>query len=265
MDGMKVTLKGTFTPTGTETGVQFGGSANSDKIVDAVKSFVEDYNNLVSKLRTAYTTQPAKQSNGSSYDPLTESDRNTMSESAIKNYEEQAKQGILFGDSDLSAMYSQLVSKLTSSGAESSKLAEIGITTSYNRESGLTTLVLDENKLRTSLESGTDKVKNVFVNSAYGANDGLVGRVKSTLDTYASTSSGSPGILVSKAGTKLSPVSLLNNTLQKQISNVQEQIERWQTKMSNRIDYYTKQFSRLEQLMNTMNSQSSMLAGMMGG
>ena len=35
--------------------------------------------------------------------------------------------------------------------------------------------------------------------------------------------------------------------------------------MSDRIDYYTNQFTRLEQLINQMNSQSSALAGLMGG
>ena len=35
--------------------------------------------------------------------------------------------------------------------------------------------------------------------------------------------------------------------------------------MSDRIDFYTNQFTRLEMLINQMNSQSSALSGMMGG
>ena len=46
---------------------------------------------------------------------------------------------------------------------------------------------------------------------------------------------------------------------------MQSEIERWQTKMSSKVDYYTRQFTKLEQLMNSMNSQSSMMAGLMGG
>ena len=56
-----------------------------------------------------------------------------------------------------------------------------------------------------------------------------------------------------------------NNFLQTQIDNLDTQIEKWQDKMSDRIDYYTNQFTRLEQLINQMNSQSSALAGLMGG
>ena len=68
-----------------------------------------------------------------------------------------------------------------------------------------------------------------------------------------------------KAGTPLSSYSLQNNFLQTQIDNLDTQIEKWQDKMSDRIDYYTNQFTRLEQLINQMNSQSSALAGLMGG
>ena len=59
-------------------------------------------------------------------------------------------------------------------------------------------------------------------------------------------------------------MSLLNNNLAKQISSIDSQIETWQSRLSDRIDYYTKQFTQLEKLMNTMNNQSSMLADMMG-
>ena len=52
---------------------------------------------------------------------------------------------------------------------------------------------------------------------------------------------------------------------QKEIDNLGTQIEKWQDKLSNQVDRYTQQFSRLEQLINQMNSQSSALAGMMGG
>ena len=88
--------------------------------------------------------------------------------------------------------------------------------------------------------------------------------LKMTLNDYASTSLASPGVLVRKAGTKLSAVSLLNNNLYQQIGNIDKQIESWQSKLSSRIDYYTKQFTALEKMMSTMNNQSSMLADLMG-
>ena len=59
-------------------------------------------------------------------------------------------------------------------------------------------------------------------------------------------------------------MSLLKNTLQTQIDDLDEDIEKWQDKMSDKIDYYTNKFTALEQLISSMNNQSSMLAGLMG-
>ena len=188
-----------------------------------------------------------------------------MTESEIKAYNEKAKQGILFADSTLSSMYSKLLSAITPGGSDGQTLREIGIGTAY--ENGLTTISLDEDKLRNALESDPDKVKDVFTKTVSGGADseGLMSSLRSTLQQYASTSIGSPGILVNKAGSTLSSYSLNNNELNDQITNLQEQVEKWQTRMSDRVDFYTNQFTRLEMLINQMNSQSSMLAGLTGG
>ncbi|MBQ9648279.1 MAG: flagellar filament capping protein FliD [Oscillospiraceae bacterium] len=272
MDGMTVTLKSTFDSTAANGGdaITFKTSSDSDKIVDAIKSFVEDVNKLMTSVHDAYTTQPIKKTSSSSskgttfYEPLTEDDKNGMSEDAVKKYEEKAKTGLLFGDSDLRTLYDKLLSGIQSYGTDRIDMEAIGLKTVYS--SGVTTLQLNETKLREALDGDPDKVRNVFTKTtdSGSATNGLMATLKSTLNAYGSTSLGSQGILVRKAGTKLSAVSLLNNNIQSQISNLDTQIESWQTKLSNRIDYYTKQFTALEQLMSTMNNQSSMLADLMG-
>ena len=57
----------------------------------------------------------------------------------------------------------------------------------------------------------------------------------------------------------------MNNQWQKEIDNYSNQIEKWQSKLTSQVEKYTSQFARLEQLIQQMNSQSSTLAGMMGG
>ena len=73
------------------------------------------------------------------------------------------------------------------------------------------------------------------------------------------------GILVQQAGTPLASLTLLDNGWQKEINNYSTQIEKWQEKLQSQVDRYTKMFTRLETLMNQMNSQSSQLASLMGG
>ena len=131
----------------------------------------------------------------------------------------------------------------------------------------MTTIKLNETKLREALTADPDKVRDAFAKTTENgaSTNGLMQNLKTTMDRYASTSIATPGILVQMAGTPLSSYSLQSNQLQTQMDNLETQIEKWTDKMTDRIDYYTNQFTRLEQLVNQMNSQSSALAGLMGG
>ena len=238
---------------------------DADTIVDAVKQMVEDYNAIVSEVKKAYSDMPLEQSNGNPYDPLTDEDRADMSESAIEAYEEKAKTGILFMDSDLSSLYSALRSAVTPGGADGAALRSIGIQTSY--EDGLTTISLDETALRQALESNPDQVRDAFTKSQENgaATDGLMASIQEITDRYASTTGATKGILIEKAGSQYAPTAALDNTMLDRMNEIDEQIEKWQDKISDRVDYYTNQFTRLEVLINQMNAQSSSLAGLMGG
>ena len=269
LDGLTVNVKGTFEAVGKDgedyEPITFNTTTDTEKIIDAIRDFVNDYNEMASELKSAYSTLPAQQTNGSRYDPLTADDESGMSESEIAAYNEKAKQGILFGDTTLSSMYSKLLNAITPGGTDGQILREIGLSTSYS--DGMTTLSLDEDKLRTALESDPDKVKNAFTKTREGgsSSDGLMQTLQNTLNTYVKTTGEPKGVLITKAGSVKAPTSLNSNSLKSQIDSIDTQITRWQTKMSNQIDRYTTKFSRLEQLIAQMNSQASAMSGLMGG
>lgn len=265
LDGMSITLNGTFEVKDGETPVTFSSKTDTDKIIDVVKTMVEDYNAIVSEVKKAYSDMPLEKSDGSRYKPLTDEDKADMTESEIKAYEEKAKTGILFMDRDLSSLYSALRSAVAPGGSDGSFLRSIGIKTSY--EDGLTTLSLDENALREALEQNPDQVKDAFTKSKENgaASDGLMASIQKVTDRYAATTGATKGILIEKAGSKYSPSAALNNTLLEQMKDIDKQVDKWQAKMSDKVDYYTNKFTQLEMLIAQMNSQSSSLAGMMGG
>ncbi|HIS79623.1 MAG TPA: flagellar filament capping protein FliD [Candidatus Caccousia stercoris] len=291
MDGMSVTLKGTFNNTdrGTDadpikssdlTGmtsaneskmfekgesVTFTSKSDTDTIVDAIKQMVEDYNKIVTEVKGAYSDMPLKRTNGSKYEPLTEEQKADMSESEIEAYEEKAKTGLLFGDNDLSSLYNALRSAVTPGGSDGSLLRSIGINTSYSE--GLTTIELDESALREALETNPDQVKDIFTKSKDNgaSSDGLMTSIQKVTNRYAATTGATKGILIEKAGSKYSPTAALDNTLLDQMNEIDDQIETWQNKMSDKVDYYTNKFTQLEMLIQQMNSQSSTLSGLMGG
>ena len=265
LDGMSITLNGTFEVKDGETPVTFSSKTDTDKIIDVVKTMVEDYNAIVSEVKKAYSDMPLEKSDGSRYKPLTDEDKADMTESEIKAYEEKAKTGILFMDRDLSSLYSALRSAVAPGGSDGSFLRSIGIKTSY--EDGLTTLSLDENALREALEQNPDQVKDAFTKSKENgaASDGLMASIQKVTDRYAATTGATKGILIEKAGSKYSPSAALNNTLLEQMKDIDKQVDKWQAKMSDKVDYYTNKFTQLEMLIAQMNSQSSSLAGMMVG
>lgn len=268
IDGMTITVNGTFN-VGDADGakndpVTFTSKADSDTIVNAIKQMVEDYNAILSEVKKAYSDIPLQKTDGSRYEPLTDEDMADMSDTAIENYEEKAKTGILFMDSDLSSLYNEL-RNVISAGSNSAALRSIGINTEYS--DGLTTLTLDETALRQALEQDPDSVKNIFTQSKeYGAaTDGLMTTLQNITDKYAATTGANKGILIEKAGSKYSPTSALQNDLLDKMNDIDDEISTWQDKMSDKVDYYTNKFTQLEMLINEMNSQSSALASFLGG
>jgi flagellar hook-associated protein 2 len=260
LDGLSVTLKDTTTE--DEGPITFTVKADTDTIVNAIKSMVEDYNAMVTEIKEAYSTLPLEQSDGSSYEPLSDDDMADMSDTAIERYEEKAKTGLLFGDSNLSSFYSSLTSVISTLTASSKELSEIGISTGYS--DGLTTLSLNETTLRSVLDSDPDKVKEVFTSSIENGDsyDGLMQSLKNKLDVYVGTTGASKGILIQTSGSTLAPTSIYSNTWQTAIDDLESQIEKWQDKMSDQVDYYTTKFTNLETLVSEMNAQSSYLSSL---
>lgn len=279
IDGMTLNFKGTFN-VGEVNGViksnsieesmfddkgeavTFQAETDADTIVDAVKKMVEDYNEIMNSVKELYTTRPAQTSSGKSYEPLTDEEADGMTDTEIKNYEEKAKQGILYMDSDLSSLYNSLRSVLT---GNSGLLKSIGLSTEYSN--GNTTLKLDETALRQAISEDPEAVKDAFVSSKDNgaATDGLMAQMYKVVNNYAATSGATKGILIEKAGSKYSPTAALDNTMLDKLNDIDDEIEEWQDKMSDKVDYYTNKFTQLEMLINQMNSQSSALSGLMGG
>ena len=268
LDGLTVNLKGTFAAytesttadgktvyTATSDAVKFSTTTDSEKVVETVKAMIEEFNELATAVKKSYSTKPLKDSSGKNYKPLTENDRSDMSESAIENYEKKAKTGLLYCDQDLSSMYNEMVNAITKHVVD---LEEIGITAVYS--DGLTTLKLDENKMKSELETNPDAVSDVLA-----GDNGFVQDVGKVTKKYGGTTGADKGILVQKAGSERAPTTVNQNSLRTIMDEYQEQIKKWQQKLSDKIDYYSSVFSRLETMIANMNSQSSALSGLMGG
>ena len=271
IDGFKVTANGTFTADNEGERVTFDKKVDADKIVDAVKSFVEDYNKVLAEINEQYSTQPDHKNE---YKPLTDDQKADMTEKQIEEYETKAKQGLLFGDNDLGNLSNALRFVFSNSDLDA---IGVSVSTSYSDKGKIT---LDETKLRSALASDPDAVAEAFtapleqkqVTNSDGSTSwvddtssgGAMSRLKVQLDKYAATTGATKGILIEKAGSQYSPMALLQNTLQDKIDSYDDVIDTLTDQLNDKIDFYTSKFSKLETLIAQMNSQSSYLSSLGG-
>lgn len=271
IDGFTVTANGKFEATSESERVTFDAKVDADKIVDAVKSFVEDYNKVLAEINEQYTTQPDHKKD---YKPLTDDQKADMTEKQIEEYEAKAKEGLLFGDSDLGSLSNALRFVFSDSDLDA---IGVSVSTSYSDKGKIT---LDETKLRSALASDPDAVASAFsdpLEKKLVTNDdgttswqddsssgGAMARLKVQLDKYAATTGATKGILIEKAGSQYSPMALLQNTLQDKIDSYDDVIDKLTEQLNDKIDFYTSKFSKLEALIAQMNSQSSYLSSMGG-
>lgn len=245
--------------------IEINAQVDADSIVDAVKNMVEEYNKIIEQVNKELSTKPDRD-----YEPLTSEQKKELSEDEIKLYEEKAKQGLLFGDSDLRTLSSDL--RFIISGGISQELESMGISVS-STYSDNGKLSFDESKFRAALEADPERVRELFTGTEIqnqngtGSSKGLAANLRDTMDKYANTmgSWDTKGILVRKAGTESSPLSLTENYMYKQIVECNKQIAKLQTMLETERDRYIKQFTSLETLISQMNSQSNYLSQIGGG
>lgn len=263
LDGLNITLNGTFgykddgSVDESAEAITFNAKVDADKITTAVSDMVKDLNEIIALVNDEVSTKPDR-----NYSPLTDEQKEEMTDEQIEKWETKAKAGILFGDSDLRGLADSLRFIMDSGSEEKSMLESFGISTSSSYgDNGK--LVFDETKFRAALESNPEDLKTLFTKTAddsTGTKGGLMARLTSITDKYASTTGATKGILIERAGSTYAPTSILSNYLQKSIDNIDSYIERLQDQLETEQDRYISQFTSLETLISQMNSQSSWLS-----
>lgn len=260
IDGLNVTVKGIFgkqnkdDATGEmkwdqDEAVTFETNVSSDKMVSAISDMVKEYNEILELVNSQVSTRP-----DSDYFPLTDEQKKEMSESEIKLWEEKAKAGVLFGSSELRSLSEDL--RWMIDPKDQQYMAELGISVSSNwQDNGK--LVFDETKFRAALEQDPDAVK-----AAFTGENGIATNLKNTMNKYVSTMGATKGILIEKAGSTHAPTSVLKNSIQSEIDDVDKILENLKARLKSEQDRYINQFTQLETLISQMNSQSSYLSGM---
>jgi flagellar hook-associated protein 2 len=262
LDGLNITVNGTFgydadgKPVKDTEPVTFSSKADSDKIVTVVSDMIKEFNDIIKLVSDQVSTKPNRD-----YEPLTDEQKEGMTEDQIKSWEDKAKAGMLFNDSDMRSLTDSMRFIFETGSDDKNMLSSFGITTSSTYgDNGK--LVFDETKFRAALDSNPEALQKLFTkpeDSTTGEKGGVMARISSITNKYAATSGATKGILIEKAGSVYAPTSVLSNSMQKSIDSVDAYIKRLQTQLETETDRYVKQFTNLEKVISQMNSQSSWL------
>lgn len=254
VDGVTVQLMET-----TTDAINLTSSRNTDKIVEGIKSFVDDYNEMIE----GFNALIHEKATYSQYPPLTAEQKKDMSESEIKLWEEKAKQGLVRSDNDISALLSNMRSAFYQQvDAAGIGIYDIGIETSGDyKEYGK--LTVDDDKLKEAVANNIDGVQKLFMSEKTKIGDteqqGIARSLDEAIKASVNMSSGSPGTLVRAAGVAGMATDTMSFMYEK-LKGMDTKIESLKKQYTSEYNRYWKQFTAMEKMISSMNSQSSWIS-----
>lgn len=246
MNGVTFTLKKT-----TDTPVTINVNNDNDALFENIKNFVDKYNELVEKIEKKLSEPKYK-----NYLPLTDDEKEKLSETQQEKWENMAKSGILRNDSILSGLVTQMRTAIYSGvnqddlDSAMKSLSAIGITTTADFTTAK--LEINESKLKAAIEKDPNSIELLF--NGTGATDGQKGVIQRLYDKVNATMDQ----LKERAGNSYS----VNNqfTIGRQLDDLDDRIERFEDRLADFETRYYSQFTAMEQAIQKANSQAAYLA-----
>ena len=286
INGLNLTLKA---KTNTEETIRV--DTDVDGAYNKIKEFVDEYNKLIDGFDSKLAEKKYRD-----FQPLTDEQKEAMSETDIKLWEEKAKSGLLKNDETMTRMMQTIRQDIYQKVDGFGSIYELGITTGSWRDNGK--LTIDETKLKDALRNDSEKVLNTLFKTSdtpevtiskndtpeqraekqiqidkrkaeSGAFirifDGLTSGIKDIVDKSGPGSEAS--LLRSvKSNILIEYVTSGSRSLiDKDVSEIDKRISRETERLASLEERYWKQFTALEKAMSQMNSQSSWLSQQFGG
>lgn len=210
-------------------------TTDTKAIVDNMKEFVKDYNAIIDKVYNLVTEKVNKD-----YPPLTEAQKEEMSEKEIEVWEKKAKEGILRNDSEMRRFLNDMENALGMG------LSKFGITSTgdYNKRGQI---AFDETKFLEALREDSEGVYEAFSST--------LTKSKDVVNNYVGSSS---SVFLKKAGMDKTATKV-NNLLSEQIRRQEDKIKTLNRKFTDKENALYAKFALLESTMSKLNSQMSYL------
>lgn len=229
-------------------------------VYDMIKDFIKEYSSLINEMDKLYNADRAK-----GYEPLTDEEKEAMSESEVEKWETKIKDSLLRGDSTLSSV-STAMKQIMSSGFE------IGGKTMYLSDFGVETLGYleasanekhayyingDEDNTNSSVKNKTNELKAAISKDPTQVRDffvKLTQSLKSRLDGLMKGTDYSSSYTVYE-----------DKKMKTEYDDYTKKIKDAEKKLADYEDRWYAKFAAMEKAMAKMQSNTNALGGLFGG
>lgn len=254
VNGMTISVKGL---TEGDEEITLSTDTDYDAIYKNIKEFITEYNKLVNEMDSMYNAASSK-----GYDPLTEDEKSSMTDSEIEAWEKKIKDSILRKDETIesvtSTMRMAMLQTYTVNGKEMG-LSMFGINTlgyfnAADNEKNAYHIDGDpedsntsdsKDKLKAAIATNPASVQSFFTQMANNMYDALSTKMKGTEYSSAFTVYD-------------------DKRMATEYADYTKKISDWEDKVADIEDRYYKQFAAMEKAMATLNSSSSALSSLLG-
>lgn len=239
------------------TAISINTTTDSQGIYDTVKDFLTEYNNIINEITKLYNADSA-----GSYEPLTDDEKDKMSDTEIEKWETKIKDSLLRRDSSLSSVMNTMMTSMSQPieiNGKSYSLSSFGIQT-------LGYLNAAENEQNAYHIDGDEDDENTS-----GNQDKLMAAITSDPDTVIEFMKQLSTNLYKSIDDQMQSNDLRSRykiyndkEMDKQYKNLTKTIKEWESKVSDKEEYYYKQFSNMETALAKLQSQTSSISSMLG-
>lgn len=258
VNGVTITALQTTAP-GEELSITT--QANVQGIYDSIKDFLKEYNALIKEMDQLYNADSAK-----GYEPLTDEEKEAMSDKEIEKWEEKIKGSLLRRDDTLSSVMSLMTSSMaqgfTLSDGKKYSLASFGIKTQ-----GYLAAAENEGYLFHIDGDSEDEISAGY----NGGNNSLMKAIQDNPERVQEFFQKLSDNLYEKLDKKMQSTTMNSKfsiyhdkKMQRDYDDYTKTIKKWEEKVSAMEEKYYKKFAAMEKALSSLQSSTSALSGLLG-
>lgn len=233
-------------------------NVDTQAIYDKIKDFLTEYNNVINEMTRLYNADSAKD-----YEPLTDEEREAMSDEQIEKWENKIKDSLLRRDGSLNSIMSTMVNSMSQSFEVDGVKLSLG-------SFGISTLGF--------LNSAKDEQYAFHIDgdeddeNTSGKKDKLMAAIEENPDQLMGFMQKLMGSLYENIDQKMKSTELSSaykvyndKEMDKEATRIEQMIKKWEDKISDKEEYYYDKFTQMEVALSKLQSQTSSISGLLGG